>query len=126
MSRDQSKSNFWIQSTLSVSDRVGRELTGEWASGLSACWRLERDVALRYRSVHGAVEWRVSSYCCSSTGHTLQLNQLEVVQNLLTIPTIARLFCERNLNECKNRHVSAGHVIIFRVESARIQMRLVC
>ena len=35
MSRDQSKSNFWIQSTLPVSDRVGRELTVEWASGPS-------------------------------------------------------------------------------------------
>ena len=45
MSHDQSKSNFWIQTSLSVSDRVGRELTGEWTSGPSAWWRLEWDVA---------------------------------------------------------------------------------
>jgi hypothetical protein len=44
-----------------VTDRVGRELTGEWESG-----RVDRRTvaAVRDRSVHGS-EWGVSWYCCS-------------------------------------------------------------
>ena len=55
MSRDQSKSNFWIQTSPSVPGCVGRDLTGEWSSGPSALW----DIGVRYRGVHCA-EWRVS------------------------------------------------------------------